>query len=103
MKIVALMMFFVFFFLPIGLFVFILSKFLKKAKGDAWEGEVVDKLINEKRDSDSNRMERYYTVVFKTTKGEQRKMAVTADDYNNWQPGDRMKKEKGKMYPVRIK
>jgi hypothetical protein len=102
MKVIVFLVMFFFFILPVGLFVLLLVKLLKRAKGDAWEGEVVDKLYNEKEDSESGRTEHFYTVVFKTTKGEQRKLAVTADDYKNWKPGDKMKKEKGKMYPVRI-
>jgi len=102
MKVVVMIVMLLFFVLPVGGFVLLLMKLIKNTKKDAWEGEVVDKLYNEKRDMDSNKLEKYYSVVFKTVDGRQRKMAVTPEDYKNWKPGDKVKKEKGKMYPVRI-
>ena len=69
MKVVVFLVMFFFFVLPVGLFVFLLVKLLKRAKGDAWEGEVVDKLYNEKEDLESGRTKHFYSVVFKTIDG----------------------------------
>lgn len=98
MKVVVFVILFFFFILPVGFFVSLLAKGLKGAKGDEWEGEVVDKLFNTRRDSDNpHKINEFYSIVFKTSKGEQRKIAVNKADYPNWKVGDKAKKTKGKF------
>jgi hypothetical protein len=94
MRGVALVMFLFFFGIPVGFFAWLLSKGLKGAKGDEWEGEVTDKLYNTRREDDVEH--EYYSVVFKTDKGE-RKIAVNKSDYATWKVGDKAKKIKGKF------
>jgi len=67
---------------------------LKGAKKDEWEGEVVDKLYNTREEDD--KVNEYYSIVFKTDKGE-RKIAVNKADYPNWKVGDKARKIKGKF------
>lgn len=83
-----------FFILPVGFFALIIAKGLKGAKGDEWEGEVIDKLHNTKREDD--KVNEYYSIVFKTSKGE-RKIAVNPADYPKWKVGDKARKIKGKF------
>ncbi len=94
MKGVILIIFIFFFFIPVAFFVSILVKGLKGAKGDKWEGEVVDKLHNSKEDD--GKISEFYSIVFKTNKGE-RKIAVNKSDFAGWEIGDKAKKIKGKF------
>lgn len=92
-----------FFIIPIGIFLVVLKKVFKDTKADAWEGEVTDKLINQKRDSDHpKKMNTFYTIVFTTKDGKTRKMAVMPDAYETWKIGEKVRKEKGKLAPERI-
>ena len=94
MRGVAFTMFLFFFAIPVGFFVWLLMKGLKGAKGDEWEGEVVDKLYHTREDDD--KVSEFYSIVFKTNKG-QRKIAVNKSEYPNWKVGDKAKKTKGKF------
>ena len=103
MKIAVFIIMFFFFILPVSFFIWILVKGLKGAKGDFWEGEVVDKLYNTRRDSDNpHKTNEFYSIVFKTNKGE-RKIAVNKEDYPSWKVGDKAKKTKGKFGVEKIK
>lgn len=94
MKGVILIIFLFFFFVPVAFFVSLLVKGLKGAKGDEWEGEVIDKLHNSKEDD--GKISEYYSIVFKTSKGK-RKIAVNKVDYPSWKVGDKARKIKGKF------
>ena len=94
MRGVVFVIFLFFFVLPVGFFVWLLLKGLKGAKGDEWEGEVVDKLYNTRRED--HKVEEFYSIVFKTNKG-QRKIAVNKSDYPSWKVGDKARKIKGKF------
>lgn len=94
MKGVVLVIFLFFFIIPVAFFISILVKGVKGAKGDEWEGEVVDKLYNTKEDD--GKTSYYYSIVFMTNKG-QRKIAVNKPDYDGWKVGDKAKKTKGKF------
>jgi hypothetical protein len=94
MRGVALIMFLFFFALPVGFFAWLVMKGLKGAKRDEWEGEVVDKLYNTREEDDKTN--EYYSIVFKTDKGE-RKIAVNKADYPNWKVGEKARKIKGKF------
>ena len=99
MNVVVFIILFFFFILPVGFFFLILFKGLKGAKNDEWEGEVVDKLYNTREEDD--KVNEYYSIVFKTNKGE-RKIAVNKADYPKWKVGDKAKKIKGKFGVERI-
>ena len=94
MRSIAFVLLFFFFVVPVGFFGWILSKGLKGAKSDEWEGEVTNKLYNTRRED--NVEHEYYSIVFKTDKGE-RNIAVNKDDYATWKVGDKAKKIKGKF------
>ncbi len=94
MKGVALIIFLFFFAIPVGFFAWLVSKGLKGAKNDEWEGEVSDKIYNTKEDD--GKVSEYYSIAFKTDKGE-RKIAVNKADYPNWKIGDKARKTKNKF------
>jgi hypothetical protein len=103
MRLAGIIMFLIFFGIPVGIFILVLKKVLKDTKKDAWEGEVTDKLYIEKRDDEfRGKINKFYTIVFTTTTGLTRKMAVNPEDFSKWNKGDKVKKEKGKLAPERI-
>ena len=99
MKIAGLIMFLLFFGLPIGIFALVLKKFLGNAKKDVWEGEVVDKLYNELEDD--GKTSQYYTLVIKTAKGE-RKMSVSVANYQTAKVGDKFRKVAGRLNAEKV-
>jgi hypothetical protein len=95
MRIVVFIILAFFLFVPTVFFISVLLKGLGGAKQDEWEGEVADKLFKTKR-GESKVEQEYYTVVFRTNKGE-RKIAVSKEDYHKWNVGDKATKIKGKF------
>jgi hypothetical protein len=68
-----------------------------KGKKSAWKGELIDKLYREKEDFDSGRIERYYTLVFKTEEGKEIKAGTSKEIYDSYNVGDRAEKKSGKF------
>jgi hypothetical protein len=102
MKAVVFIILLFFFIIPVGLFTLVILKVIKNTKGDAWTGEVTDKVIKEKEEDD-NKTKQYYSLVVKTDAGQIRKLAVTLSDYNTWKVGDKVEKIKGELNPHKIK
>jgi len=103
MKTAVFLIIFLFFILPVSFFVLLIAKGIKHTKKDEWVGEVVDKIHNSKRDSEiKGKINEYYSIVFKTDKGFERKIAVNKSDYPTWKIGDKAKKIKGKLGIERI-
>lgn len=82
-------------------FIIIVVVLILKGKNAAWEGEVVDKIFNERR-GDNDKMEKFYTLVVKTTDGKEKKVGIAQEIYNKFEKGDRIKKEKGKLLPEKV-
>jgi len=99
MRGVGLIMFLIFFGLPVLFFVWFLKKGLKGAKADEWKGEVVDKTHNSVEDEDE--IHEYYSIIFKTDKGG-RKIATNSKDYLKWKIGDKAIKIKDKFGVERL-
>lgn len=74
-----------------------------KGKKQAWTGTITDKVYNEK-DSDDHpgRKESFYSLNIKTDDGKEIKLGVDRIKYNEYKVGDRLKKESGKLWPVKI-
>lgn len=84
---------------PFILFVAFILKGAKKVKESEWQGEVVDKIYNEKREG--KRVSGFYTLVVKGDDGITRKVAVTKKMYDECKIGDRLIKPKGALNPVK--
>lgn len=79
----------------------LIGKLAKNARKDEWEGKVVDKSHNtkDKMGDRFNRKEHFYTLIIKTTKGEERKIPVMSNVYASAKIGDKYIKVKGKLNP----
>ena len=98
-----IILFFGFFGILIVGFIVLVVYLINKGKNMAWKGTLINKLFNEKRDSESNRMEYFYTLVFKTEEGKELKVGVSREVYDDYKIGDKAKKDKGKLQPEKIK
>lgn len=80
-------------------FLFLVIKLVKKGKDSFWTGEVIDKKHIQRRDSESKRMNDFYTIIFKTDNGKQVKVGVAKEEYDDWKVGDKGEKKKGQFKP----
>ena len=85
--------------LIIGFFALV-GKLFVNAKNDAYTGEVTDKLHNTRRDmDDDHKINHFYVLVVKTDAGKVRKLGVSQQLYDQFNKGNKIKKEKGKLWP----
>ncbi len=87
--------------LIIGFLLFV-GKLLLKAKDAAWVGEVIDKGHNTKDKKDSNRKEHFYFFRVRLENGEEHNIPATAQFYTEVNIGDKLKKDKGSLWPKKI-
>lgn len=78
----------------------LVGRLFMNAKKDAYTGEVTDKLHNTRRDDEnSHKINHFYTLIVKTDAGKERKLGVSQQLYDQFNKGDKIKKEKGKLWP----
>jgi len=98
---------------PMILFLLFIGKLFLKGKADSWEGVVVDKghVVKEKEDEDSwgvvwrkgpEKQEHLYHIKVQLDNGETHAIAVTAKMYQELKVGDRLRKEKGALWPKKV-
>jgi hypothetical protein len=97
-----MILFFGFFALLIIGFLMLVGKLLFKAKADAWVGEVIDKGHIIKDKDDSNQKEHLYHLKVQFENGEIHAIPATVQFYNEIKVGDKLKKEKGALWPKKI-
>lgn len=72
--------------------------FVNKRKNDEWEGELIKKRSN----PGDMETQPTYTLVFKIDEGKKKRQQVSLAVYDDWEIGDRAKKEKGEFNPKRV-
>jgi hypothetical protein len=97
-----IVIFFGVFALLAGGFLLLVFKLVMKSKNSSWTGEVIDKVHNQKKDSDSHRMENFYYLVVMTDLGKEMKVGLSGPMWEQFNKGDKIKKEKGKLFPEKI-
>jgi len=97
-----IIIFFGFFGLLILGFFLLVGKLVFKAKSDSWVGEVIDKGHNTKKDDDSKRIEHFYFYKVKLENGEEHNIGTSAKFWNEIKVGDKLKKDKGSLWPKKI-
>jgi len=92
------------------LFLLLVAKLFLKGKADSWEGVVVDKghitkdkyeqdeILNRKR----KKQEHFYHIKVQLDNGETHAIAVPAKMYEEIKVGDRLRKEKGALWPRKV-
>jgi len=100
--------------LPAVLFLLLVGKLFLRGKAESWEGVVVDKghVIKDKYEQDEilnkkrKKQEHLYHIKVKIeegkNKGEVHSIAVPAEMYEEIKVGDRLKKEKGALWPRKV-
>lgn len=98
-----IILFFGFFAILVIGFLALVIKLVLKGKADHWVGTCVDKKYFQRRDSDNpHKMNEYFSLIFKTDDGKDKKVAVARMIYDQYKVGDRAKKEKGELYIKKI-
>lgn len=90
--------FFGFFLLLIFGFLALVVFLIKKGRDLAWNGTVIDKVHNQKR-VERHKIVDYYFLVVDTVGGRRRNVGLSREMYDKFNIGDKIKKEKGKLYP----
>lgn len=85
--------------LPASLLIIIL---VLKARNKAWTGIITNKYVNEVEDFDTNRKSFRYIIVVQLDGSRESKIEVGKEKYDEYQIGDRLKKESGKLWPERV-
>ena len=86
-------------------FIAIVMKAVSKAKSDTWEGEVIDKGIQEATWYDSNKnpyVAHDYYLKVKLPDGRVKQVSVEVKFYYEVEVGDRIMKEKGSLTPKKV-
>lgn len=99
---VPIIIFFVFFGILILIFIKFASKILKKSKESYWIGVVQDKVQNQKRDFDTNKIVDYYHLVVKMDDGSVRNISLSGTKVDDFNIGDRIEKQKGEWFPRKL-
>ncbi len=86
----------------ISLFVILVVVLIKKQKKDSYTGVVEDKMVRTSSDFDTNVETDYYTIVIKTDDGRSLKVGLSKQEFDGYEKGDRVKKDVGKLKPVKI-
>jgi len=94
--------FFLIFGFLIILFLRFVLKLVKKSKESYWVGVVIDKVHNQKRDFDTNRMEDFYYLVVKCDDGKEMKVGLSPQFYEGFNIGDRVEKPRGELFPRKL-
>jgi len=96
------------FILPAIGFLLLVGKLFSKGKAAAWEGVVIDRghVVKEKIKKDGafkrKKQEDFYHIKVKLDNGEVHAIAVTPEMYEEIQVGDRLRKEKGELWPKKV-
>jgi len=97
-----IIIFFTIFALLVVGFIILVVKLINKGRKMAWVGTLVDKMHKSRRDSDSNREEHFYTLVFKTTEEKIVKVGTSKEVYDTYNIGDQAEKKSGELWPKKI-
>lgn len=98
-----IILFFLFFIaLVVGFLTFVL-RLIFKSKASAWQGTIVDKIFNERRDFDNDKkMNQFYSIEVQTDDGKKSKMAVSKQMYDDFAVGDHLVKKSGELWPKKV-
>jgi hypothetical protein len=100
---IPIIIFFGFFGILIIGFIALVVYLIVRSKNASWKGTVIDKIHNTKRDDEHrNRIEHFYIVVVKTDAGKEMKLGLAKEMYDRFEIGDKLKKDKGSLFPVKI-
>jgi hypothetical protein len=97
-----IIIFFGFFGLLILGFFMLVGKLVLKSKNDSWVGEVIDKSDFIKDKDDSNLKEHILSLKVQMENGETHSIPASRDFYNEIKVGDKLKKDKGSLWPKKI-
>jgi len=97
-----IIIFFVIFGLLVLGFLGLVVKLVVKGKNQAWIGEVIDKAHNVKDKDEGPGKEHFYSLQVRLENGEEHNIPASAEFYEEIKVGDKLKKDKGSLWPKKI-
>jgi hypothetical protein len=82
----------------VGLIIFLVLGFFK---GKTYEGEIIEK-VEDMHDGGEEFSSFTYYLVIRTPDNKKRRIYMDAKRFNEFKKGDYIKKEKGKLFPIKI-
>jgi hypothetical protein len=83
-------------------FLLVVGKLIAKGRKMAWKGTLVDKLHKTRDEFDSEKVNHFYTLVFKTEDGKEIKVGTSKEMYDGYQLGDKAEKKAGELWQKKI-
>jgi hypothetical protein len=99
---IPMIIFFVFFASLVIGFLLVVLKLVTAGKKMAWKGTLIDKMHKTKDEYDSNRVNHFYTLVFKTEEGKEIKVGTSKEVFDTYNIGDSAEKKSGSMWPEKL-
>lgn len=97
-----MIIFFLFFASLVIGFLVIVVKLAAAGRKMAWKGILIDKMHKTKDEYDSNRVNHFYTLVFKTDDGKEIKVGASKEMWDQYNVGDRAEKKSGEFWQKKI-
>lgn len=83
-------------------FLIVVGKLISSGKKMAWKGTLIDKMHKTKDEYDSNRVNHFYTLVFKTEEGKDIKVGASKEMYDDYNIGDKAEKKSGELWQKKV-
>jgi hypothetical protein len=87
--------------LVIGFLALVIS-LVNKGRKSAWIGILTDKMFKTRDEYDSNKVNHFYTLVFKIGDGKEIKVGTSKEMFDSFNIGDRAEKKSGEFWPKKI-
>ena len=85
----------IFFFILFGVitlpFLFLLFKLISNSKKSSWNGEVIEKVHNTKKDFDTDKLEHFYFLKVKMSDGKTKNIGLSKEMCDKFKVGDKIK------------
>jgi hypothetical protein len=83
-------------------FLVVVVKLIAKGRKMAWKGTLIDKMHKTRDEDDSNKVNHFYTLVFKTEEGKEIKIGVSREMFDDYKIGDKAEKKSGELWQKKI-
>lgn len=83
-------------------FLIVIVKLISRGKKMAWQGTLIDKIYKTNTEYDSDKVNHFYTLVFKIEGSKEIKVGTSKEVYDGYAIGDKAEKKSGELWPKKI-
>lgn len=83
-------------------FLTVVIKLVSKGRKMAWKGTLIDKMHETREEYDSDKVNHFYTLVFKTEDGKVLKVGTSKEVWDEYKIGDKAEKKSGELWPKKL-